>query len=329
MFSLLFARSAAKVAATINGKEYTGETLKAILDSNQIEHVYEINASGDITFSEFKLEPMLSANQIIMGNMLETDLPDELFKESSVSVVSFAKVQRIGKGAFLGAKSLKSASFPEAIQVSKNAFSGCGKLETVDIPKAISIEDAAFSGSGIKNVTFSNALIMYSSVFADCQSLIEVNLPNVSCIIDDMQFFNCSNLTTIRLPSVKILYFNNSQFVQNSPNLTSLYFPANPPEGVEDQTFNLTDATKFNIVLPSEKDWKNYISQSNISKKYEIVYKGYNSHVIDSSRKFKKTVLPYLIIAIVVVVIGVAVGLGFYFYKKGSLDSILPNSRLV
>ncbi len=119
------------------------------------------------------------------------------------------KVKTIGSSAFLGCKKLKKVTFKKGLKAIKsNAFERAG-LKSLNLPSTVKkIGTEAFEGSKLKKVSFkgNSKLVMGARVFADCDSLIKVNLP-VTKSCKGLTFEYCDNLKTVKISKkIKTIY---------------------------------------------------------------------------------------------------------------------------
>ena len=128
-------------------------------------------------------------------------------------------------------RSIGSFSDDKITSIRFSAFRLYTNLESVSFPNATAIGDCAFYGSGLKAITpetfplmtsvggdsFSTGVFRESTLetvdwpslerttngkmFYGCKSLVNVNLPNLTSISEDM-FINCTALKTITLPLI-------------------------------------------------------------------------------------------------------------------------------
>lgn len=136
-------------------------------------------------------------------------------------------IRSILHDAFLNCKSLNNITLNEQITtIEYNAFSGCQSLALDHLPEALTyiggsafsnmkamtgtitipagvttIDDSAFRGSGITGIVLPNNITSWGeSIFNDCQSLKNVQLPQDMKIIPNWTFYNCKSLEAIDLP---------------------------------------------------------------------------------------------------------------------------------
>ena len=113
-------------------------------------------------------------------------------------------ITELEQWAFLGCSSLQWVELPHGLKrIGYDAFQNAG-LVSVEIPKTVTrIQNGAFEGSTLQEVTFlcSGAqLTMGTNVFADCQKLESVKLPNGTTYVEISTFEGCTSLREISFP---------------------------------------------------------------------------------------------------------------------------------
>ena len=116
-------------------------------------------------------------------------------------------VEVIGRNSFKGCTALKSITVPSSVvEIGTGAFSNTG-LSSVVIPDSVTeLGDSAFSGcADLESVQLSkNVVYLRYSTFANCTSLKEINLKNIT-EIDFEAFEGCTALTNVELAAVKTI----------------------------------------------------------------------------------------------------------------------------
>ena len=200
----------------------------------------------------------------------------------------------IGKSAFTGCASLTSIAFPESlIEIDNYAFSNCKQLEILKPGTNISgLGIDAFSGT-IWETSLSNGINYFGNViyrfigecpeylsvnattkgisggaFANCSSLMYIEIPDNVSYIGEQAFIGCSNLISIKLPdnlvkinadtfvgctslnnvdmSYNIISIGNRAFMCCS-NLESITIP-NSVKNIGDDAFNSCEQL-YNVTL--------------------------------------------------------------------------------
>lgn len=100
--------------------------------------------------------------------------------------------------AFSNCKSLVSVNLPHATSIGKSVFKGCIALKNVTLPEVTEIDSGAFENTGIEKITLPSVTVLNGSVFEDCTKLTSVELQKIEHI-NNYCFFNCANLTYLRL----------------------------------------------------------------------------------------------------------------------------------
>lgn len=112
---------------------------------------------------------------------------------------------KIGNGAFLYCKKLKSIIIPDGVtSIGVRAFAGCSALEGVIIPDGvISIGDFAFLRCvALEGVIIPNGVTSIGKyAFAGCSALKSVLIPDSVTSIGSVAFHGCSALTSVEAPA--------------------------------------------------------------------------------------------------------------------------------
>ena len=139
-------------------------------------------------------------------------------------------VTEIGSYAFKGRKSLFGIIIPDCVSdIGYKAFAECANLHSSHIQ----------FGKGLKTI--------YSSAFADCESLQEIVLPDGLTRLCSYAFENCRNLQTVKLPnSIGII---ESHTFDGCHNLSYIKLPATLKE-IKQYAFHKCESLR-KIDLPS------------------------------------------------------------------------------
>lgn len=180
---------------------------------------------GNSTFSGCKA----LVNVTLPGKM--TKIGGELFRDccSLVAIEIPYGITSIPTYCFYGCKSLRYISLPNTIElISNNAFSHCSELNSIVLPSSLkSISSGAFSESGLTKIripenvekiehsAFKQCRKLHSveipsktklrkiekSLFEECESLVELSIPDSIEEIEGWVFSGCKHLKQITLPS--------------------------------------------------------------------------------------------------------------------------------
>ena len=123
-----------------------------------------------------------------------------------VGVTIPGSVQTIGNNAFFECPNLASATVSEGVgTIGDNAFRGCTSLQYIDFPSTItSVGSGAFMDctkmTRVRFMPGSESVAMGSGLFARCQYLMDVTLPQTADCISDNMFSSCTLLSSIYIP---------------------------------------------------------------------------------------------------------------------------------
>lgn len=185
-----------------------------------------------------------------------TRIPDYSFRSYSglIRVSIPETVTSIGSQAFMACTNLKSVSISQGVQtIREQAFKDCFELENVTIPQSVqTIGQYAFNNchkitevqipSGLSDSSYDNPCIP-EGIFAGCDSLTHVTIPEGIVTIKQFAFDSCTNLTNVEIPS-SATSIGNYAF-QTCTNLTYVTIPENVTE-IGHQAFN--NCTSLNNV---------------------------------------------------------------------------------
>lgn len=118
------------------------------------------------------------------------------------------RTSNIHEGAFEGCVSLSSVSFNynSGIVIESRAFAGCAGLKSITVPSSTTeIHDEAFAGSGLVTANIKSSAVLTSNqwyspgrgIFKNCTNLTTVTLPSSGSEIPDECFKNCVGLRTV------------------------------------------------------------------------------------------------------------------------------------
>lgn len=175
----------------------------------------KVNENNPVFYSENNAIITKADHVLIVGSKNTTAIP------SSVAI--------IGGSSFEGRGGLTSVTIPSSVQeIQGYAFFRCYGLKTVSIPNSvIIIEDKAFNGcSNLTSIYIPRLSVIGDRVFGDCKKLETVTFsPDYSLTtIGKGTFYNCSNLTTINIPS-SVSSIKNNTF-EKCTGLTTINIPS-------------------------------------------------------------------------------------------------------
>lgn len=102
---------------------------------------------------------------------------------------------------FMNCTKLNSVVLPsDCTIIPTYAFSGCSALANIIVPDSVvTIDSSAFANSGLTSIKFNSVTKLGSSVFAECQNLVSVELPGTITSISSNVFKNCTKLKNVIL----------------------------------------------------------------------------------------------------------------------------------
>jgi hypothetical protein len=157
-------------------------------------------------------------------------------------------VTRIESLAFAGCSGLINVQIPNSVTfIGGYAFAECSSLTEVTIPGSVqNIWSGAFyKCSNLTKATFNYGFtgIYAGFIFADCTSLVTVNLPEGLKVLNGIgNFSGCTSLRSIVIPS-SVTFAGLSTFA-NCSNLTKVLFLGDAPTAAS-TIFALTTTTVF------------------------------------------------------------------------------------
>jgi len=134
------------------------------------------------------------------------EVDDEAFQLCKIlkEVVLNEGLEKIGRCAFRGCKSLESITIPSTVTLISNAaFQSCGELRKVVLNDGLKkIHGQAFELCKLQSITIpSTVTSIYESAFCKCSSLNQVVLNEGLVKIGMQAFIECTSLERITLPS--------------------------------------------------------------------------------------------------------------------------------
>ena len=175
---------------------------------------------------------------------------------NNLASVYMPKAKTIGELAFESCYPLASLSMPSVETISARAFNACYTLASVSLPASLaSIDGSSFMGcSALCEIVVDSDNPHYSSIDGilydkDIETIVlcpgartSIDLPSTVTTIGQGAFSNCSNLTSVTMPSITTI--GESAF-SNCYNLVTVYMPA--VETIGNWAFNYC----FNLLMVS------------------------------------------------------------------------------
>ncbi len=140
----------------------------------------------------------------IMPNL--TSLGSLTFSDcKSITSIKLKNLTNGGNSAFDGCTSLETVDLPKVTTAGGNTFSGCTSLKDVNLPALEGLGANMFSGTAIESLYLPSVTeCNISMTLANCQYLKTVNMPNIVSITCPEMFKNCTSLTEVYMPEVKM-----------------------------------------------------------------------------------------------------------------------------
>ena len=139
----------------------------------------------------------------------------------------------ISSSAFYKCANLSDVTLSKSLEtLGINAFGDCDKLTNIEIPKSLTSGGGAtqsYSGafancSNLKNVNFERGTTrIANNLFAYCDGLEEITIPDTVTLIESEAFYNCSNLKNVVMPNGLRSIENNA--FSYCVSLGSVYVP--------------------------------------------------------------------------------------------------------
>lgn len=212
--------------------------------------IHYVKSNGSDTISDNSLIDVYSDD---IEQYLKYDFEDVTSVSSIYNEVTLpASLLSIGEGAFQFKTELKTLRFSNSQNrqlrtISPHAFEFCSNLETIENDLTDSVNNDSFMTLGeyafrgcrsLRGTTTENSLtipagirVIEEATFADCRSLVNINLGTSSTIrkaISNYAFYNCNALQTVdnnnNSVSFKNVYSVGYRAFENCTSLTSISF---------------------------------------------------------------------------------------------------------
>ncbi|MBO7594925.1 MAG: leucine-rich repeat protein [Salinivirgaceae bacterium] len=208
---------------------------------------------GENADFEYSFNTSSDGNKAILkkykGNAESVSMPSAVFADSAVY-----QVVSIGKEAFIGCESIKTANLPETISyIGEQAFKNCTALENINIPDSVTIiRDATFYGcSSLKSIAFGKSVNQIGMSAFEKSGLEIVVVPKSIEKIDNFAFANCENLKLVYIPETVVK--NEANAFADCTNTTIYCASASQPETWSDMWNEDGGAVVWGYSVPDVK----------------------------------------------------------------------------
>jgi len=172
---------------------------------------------------------------------------DAFYKVGASEIKLPATVTTISDGAFRNCTSLKSFAFPEDLEYVGNEAFAYTALESVNVESEIVYGNKVYYGcADLSEVTFDvGTTAIANGMFASCEKLVGINLPETLVNIGDEAFADCVNLKNITLPAN--LETIGAKAFSSCKSLEAIVVPANVVSIGNNAYYNCTLAASISI----------------------------------------------------------------------------------
>lgn len=132
-----------------------------------------------------------------------TELCDDLFKQTSISIITLPNVKSIGRDTFWLCKKLVTVNFGDKLEtIGSGAFYGCSNITKLTLPDALKTikSDAFWNCTSITEATLGKGVTSIGEqAFRGCHSLTGIILPDNCTTMGNSAFYCCRKLTVAKL----------------------------------------------------------------------------------------------------------------------------------
>lgn len=146
-----------------------------------------------------------------------TEVPNNAFEGcSALETIGDAALEVVGLAAFRGCSALSNVDMSALVSIAGSAFRDCSSISgDLVLSAGMTVAgNSTFSGTGITSVS-GDATFSFgnsdTSTFASCSALVSVDLPTVTMLTISM-FYQCTSLREVNLPNATSGASNGSHF---------------------------------------------------------------------------------------------------------------------
>ncbi len=211
-----FSNCTSLTSVVIGGSVTTiGDEAFYYCDSLTSVYITDIAAWCNISFGDYRANPLYYAKNLYLNNQLVTELiiPDSVTSigdeaffacDSLTSVEIGDSVTLIGVDAFSSCTNLKSITIPDSVtSIGAGAFDYCTSLTSVEIGDSVTLigSSAFYKCSSLTSVVIPDSVTTIGDrAFCSCDSLTSVVIGDSVTSIGEYAFYNCDGLTSITIP---------------------------------------------------------------------------------------------------------------------------------
>ena len=267
-----------KVVAFPNGKPFVADETLVLPDG-------VTNIASDVFANNVNVKKISVPSTVV-------EISDGAFRsfKGLEEVILADGIKVIGNDAFSGCVALDKINLPSSlVKIGETAFNGCVSLAAIDFattnPEVV-LSDGAFGGTGLTTLDLSmlNMKTMANNLFAECESLIEVKLPENLEKLGNSAFNSCIALENVefggKLTYIDIAAFNGCSALRSvalPESLTDLMQSAFQNSGLTSITLPSGVSDVKNAVFSGCKQLVEFKASGELTKLYDSAFNGCSS----------------------------------------------------